>query len=151
MISFVIDTICEGFIGESTDEKVQLQIIKALQAALTNVDPAYSLHGAILLKVIRTTYNIFLLSKSVHVQMVAQGTVTQMIQNVLGRIPQKTESSPTKKDSPKDESADTSKTSLKQADADEIESQYNREVKDAFKVLRTICILSMKPLPATEG
>lgn len=28
MISFVIDTICEGFSGESTDEKVQLQIIK---------------------------------------------------------------------------------------------------------------------------
>jgi hypothetical protein len=30
MISFVIDTICDGFSGESTDEKVQLQIIKVL-------------------------------------------------------------------------------------------------------------------------
>jgi brefeldin A-inhibited guanine nucleotide-exchange protein len=28
MITFVIDTICDTFVGESTDEKVQLQIIK---------------------------------------------------------------------------------------------------------------------------
>lgn len=28
MITFVIDTICNGFSGESTDERVQLQIIK---------------------------------------------------------------------------------------------------------------------------
>jgi brefeldin A-inhibited guanine nucleotide-exchange protein len=28
MITFVINTICEGFIGENTDDKVQLQIIK---------------------------------------------------------------------------------------------------------------------------
>jgi hypothetical protein len=54
---------------------------------LTNSDPAFSLHGAVLLKAIRTTYNIFLLSKSAHVQMVAQGTVIHMVQNVLGRIP----------------------------------------------------------------
>ena len=28
MITFVINTICDGFIGENTDDKVQLQIIK---------------------------------------------------------------------------------------------------------------------------
>lgn len=28
MITFVIDTICDTFVGEGTDEKVQLQIIK---------------------------------------------------------------------------------------------------------------------------
>lgn len=87
MIAFVIGTICDSFTGESTDDKVLLQIIKALQAALTNSDPAFSLHGAILLKAIRTTYNIFLLSKSNDVQIVAQGTVTHMIQNVFSRIP----------------------------------------------------------------
>lgn len=87
MISFVIDTICDAFSGESTYEKVELQIIKALQAALTNTDSEFSLHGAILLKVIRTSYNIFLLTKSLHVQSVAQGTVIQMVQNVFSRVP----------------------------------------------------------------
>jgi brefeldin A-inhibited guanine nucleotide-exchange protein len=82
MIAFVIDTICDAFSGESTDEKVQLQIIKALQAATTNIDPAFSLHGAVLLKSIRTTYNVFLLSKSPDVQFVAQCTVTQMVQTI---------------------------------------------------------------------
>jgi hypothetical protein len=53
------------------------------------------LHGAILLKAIRTTYNIFLLSKSNDVQIIAQGTVLQMVQNVLGRIPIKKSDSAT--------------------------------------------------------
>ena len=39
------------------------------------------------MKAIRTTYNTFLLSKSNNVQIVAQGTVTHMIQNVFSRIP----------------------------------------------------------------
>ena len=30
MITFVINTICDSFIGENTDEKVQLQIIKVI-------------------------------------------------------------------------------------------------------------------------
>ncbi|KAI8898774.1 hypothetical protein BC833DRAFT_417312 [Globomyces pollinis-pini] len=87
MISFVIDTICDSFVGEITDEKVQLQIIKALQAALTTTESSINLHGSTLLKAIRTTYNIFLLSKSNDVQIVAQGTVTQMVQSVFSRIP----------------------------------------------------------------
>jgi hypothetical protein len=29
--------------------------------------------------------------------------------------------------------------------------QFSRELKDAFKVFRTLCILSMKPIPGTEG
>lgn len=72
-----------------------LAITQALQAALTNADPVFSLHGAILLKAIRTTYNIFLLSKSNDVQIIAQGTVLQMVQNVLGRIPIKKSDSAT--------------------------------------------------------
>ena len=32
MITFVINTICDSFIGENTDDKVQLQIIKVFIA-----------------------------------------------------------------------------------------------------------------------
>ncbi|KAH6598916.1 hypothetical protein BASA50_003422 [Batrachochytrium salamandrivorans] len=234
MISFVIGTICNGFAGESTDEKVQLQIIKALQAALTTSTPAYTLHGAILLKAIRTTYNIFLLSKSQDVQIVAQSTVTQMIQNVFGRVPRPAESSPPSaaisrsglppspsrdsimrsktisskpasprtssftnaknateskiildgkripfhEESPSNEQfgpidiiVNDSEASNSRKPADQVSGDLsgkescgstdsnilaltpagNQALKDAFKLLRTLCILSMKPIPSPEG
>ncbi|KAJ3087061.1 guanine nucleotide exchange protein for ADP-robosylation factor [Quaeritorhiza haematococci] len=84
----VIDTICDSFSGgENTDEKVQVQIVKALSAAVCCADPNAAIHGGILLKAIRTTYNIFLLSKSANTQIIAQATLTQMVQAVFSRVP----------------------------------------------------------------
>ena len=60
---------------------------QALLAAVSSAHPTSSLHSSSLLKAIRTTYNIFLLSKSPNTQIVAQATLTQMIQAVFGRIP----------------------------------------------------------------
>ncbi|KAJ3273363.1 guanine nucleotide exchange protein for ADP-robosylation factor [Terramyces sp. JEL0728] len=189
MITFVIDTICDTFVGEGTDDKVQLQIIKALQAALTNSDASFSLHGATLLKAIRTTYNIFLLSKSNDVQTIAQGTVTQMVQNVLNRIPNplyaKKGSSPMLNRSntklvskatisdrsrnpsrevskdlpalPRNEPTESSPTEAvlphesPTLDKELSDKAYDREFKDAFKVFRTLCILSAKAIPVPEG
>ncbi|KAI8920934.1 hypothetical protein DFJ77DRAFT_506560 [Powellomyces hirtus] len=89
MVAFVVDTICDTFGGgENTDEKVQLQIVKALLAAVSTTDPTAAIHGGVLLKAVRTTYNIFLLSKSANTQIVAQATLTQMVQAVFGRVPQ---------------------------------------------------------------
>ncbi|KND00748.1 uncharacterized protein SPPG_03863 [Spizellomyces punctatus DAOM BR117] len=88
MVALVVDTICDTFGGgENTDEKVQLQIVKALLAAVSNADPTAAIHGGVLLKAVRTTYNIFLLSKSANTQIVAQATLTQMVQAVFGRVP----------------------------------------------------------------
>ncbi|KAI8905469.1 hypothetical protein EDD86DRAFT_257459 [Gorgonomyces haynaldii] len=140
--------------------------MQALQAALSNHDPQFSLHGAVLLKAIRTTYNIFLLSKTTHVQNVAQGTVIQMVQNVFGRIPKDPleEKTPEPKFNPnipdlEDEEDMTSggivdpKLKLPPPPSALLNQEEfaNREIKDAFKVFRTICILSMKPIPPTEG
>ncbi|KAJ3012565.1 guanine nucleotide exchange protein for ADP-robosylation factor [Thoreauomyces humboldtii] len=95
MVSFVVDTICDTFGGgEHTDEKVQLQIVKALLAAVSTTDPNAAIHGGVLLKAVRTTYNIFLLSKSASTQIVAQATLTQMVQAVFGRVPQEVPKSP---------------------------------------------------------
>jgi brefeldin A-inhibited guanine nucleotide-exchange protein len=149
MIVFVVDTLCDGFSGETTDEKVQLQLIKALQAAVTNADPAFSLHGATLLKAIRTCYNIFLLSTSMHVQHAAQATVIHMVQNVMSRIPV----------SQKGEPLNVSQNSVPESNEEQSNNtksmdsikEYDREIKDAYKVLRTLCLLSQKPVPATEG
>ncbi|KAJ3219454.1 guanine nucleotide exchange protein for ADP-robosylation factor [Clydaea vesicula] len=91
IMSVVIDTICDSFAGgENTDEKVQMQIVKALLASVSSSDPASAVHGGVLLKAIRTTYNIFLLSKSANTQIIAQATLTQMVQAVYGRLPKET-------------------------------------------------------------
>ncbi|CEI86105.1 hypothetical protein RMCBS344292_00550 [Rhizopus microsporus] len=80
----VVDGICDCFIGEETDKKVQLQIIKAL------LDAVYStsnpLHLSALLKAVRTTYNIFLLSRNNDNQNVAQVTMTQMVYHIFRRV-----------------------------------------------------------------
>ncbi|TPX47651.1 hypothetical protein SeMB42_g02638 [Synchytrium endobioticum] len=88
IVARVIDTICETFTGgDNTDEKVQLQIIKALAASVASSDSKSGAHGGVLLKAIRTTYNIFLLSKSPTTQLLAQSSLTQMVQAVFERIP----------------------------------------------------------------
>ncbi|KAI8372400.1 hypothetical protein BD560DRAFT_394838 [Blakeslea trispora] len=80
----VVNGICDCFIGEETDKKVQLQIIKAL------LDAVYStsnpLHLTTLLKAVRTTYNIFLLSRNNDNQNVAQITMTQMVDHIFRRV-----------------------------------------------------------------
>ncbi|CAZ84577.1 unnamed protein product [Tuber melanosporum] len=83
LIERAIETICDCFQGDTTPDQVQLQIIKALLAAVLN-DKAV-VHGAGLLKAIRQTYNIFLLSRSSPNQMTAQGTLTQMVHTVFER------------------------------------------------------------------
>ncbi|KAI9492851.1 hypothetical protein BDB00DRAFT_826694 [Zychaea mexicana] len=80
----VVDSICDCFIGEETDEKVQLQIVKTL------LDAVYSsnnpIHQSALLKAVRTTYNIFLLSRNSANQNIAQITLTQMVDHIFRRI-----------------------------------------------------------------
>lgn len=84
LIERAIETICECFQGEGTADQVQLQIIKALLAAVLNDKTV--VHGAGLIKAIRQTYNIFLLSKSSPHQLTAQGTLTQMVHTVFERV-----------------------------------------------------------------
>ncbi|ORZ34870.1 hypothetical protein BCR44DRAFT_1500063 [Catenaria anguillulae PL171] len=92
LIETAVDLVCECNIGESTDEKVHLQVIKALLAAVSST--AVPIHGNVLLKAIRTTWNIFLVSKSPQIQMVAQGSLTQMMTTVYGRAATSSSSSP---------------------------------------------------------
>ncbi|CAG8542212.1 10753_t:CDS:2 [Paraglomus occultum] len=84
LMEMVVDTICDCFVGESTDDKVQLQIIKALLAAVSST--TNPIHQTPLLKAIRTSYNIFLLSRNSANQTIAQGTLTQMVHHVFSRI-----------------------------------------------------------------
>lgn len=84
LIERAIDTICDCFQGEATPAEVQMQIIKSLLAAILN--DKIVVHGAGLLKSVRQTYNIFLLSKSSANQQIAQGTLMQMVGTVFERV-----------------------------------------------------------------
>lgn len=84
LIERAIDTICDCFQGEATPAEVQMQIIKSLLAAILN--DKIVVHGAGLLKSVRQTYNIFLLSKNSANQQIAQGTLTQMVGTVFERV-----------------------------------------------------------------
>ncbi|EPS35263.1 hypothetical protein H072_11451 [Dactylellina haptotyla CBS 200.50] len=84
LIERAIDTIAACFIGDVTDDKVQMQIIKALLSAVLN--DKFVVHGAGLLKSIRQVYNIFLLSRNATNQTVAQGALTQMVNSVFERM-----------------------------------------------------------------
>ncbi|KAF2127776.1 hypothetical protein P153DRAFT_432834 [Dothidotthia symphoricarpi CBS 119687] len=84
LIERAIDTICDCFQGEATHQDIQLQIVKSLLAAILN--DKIVVHGAGLLKAVRLTYNIFLLSRSSANQQVAQGALTQMVGTVFERV-----------------------------------------------------------------
>ncbi|KAI9357006.1 hypothetical protein DFJ73DRAFT_953328 [Zopfochytrium polystomum] len=195
IIGQVIQTICDTFAGgENTDEKLQLQIVKALMSAVSSVDPVATIHGAVLLKAVRTTYNIFLLSKSVNAQTISQASLTQMVQAVFGRVA-KDAPAPTPANAPPDAKAaspapsalqvevkdarkgtesegsslssqkeNSSRESFKSADesrekkppgdagtAKPAADMVEQCLKDAQLVFRTLCKLSMKPIPAPEG
>lgn len=84
LIERAIDTICDCFQGEATPPEVQMQIIKSLLAAILN--DKIVVHGAGLLKSVRQTYNIFLLSRHSANQQIAQGALTQMVGTVFERV-----------------------------------------------------------------
>ncbi|KAI9183149.1 guanine nucleotide exchange protein for ADP-robosylation factor [Blastocladiella emersonii ATCC 22665] len=83
LIETAVELVCECNIGENTDEKVHLQVVKALLAAVSS--SLVPIHGNVLLKAVRTTWNIFLVSKSPQIQMVAQGSLNQMMNMVFSR------------------------------------------------------------------
>ncbi|ODH38979.1 hypothetical protein ACO22_02069 [Paracoccidioides brasiliensis] len=84
LIECAIETICDCFENESTPVEIQQQIIKSLLAAVLN--DKIVVHGAGLLKAVRQIYNIFIYSKSSQNQLIAQGSLTQMVGTVYDRV-----------------------------------------------------------------
>ncbi|SPO48579.1 probable SEC7 - component of non-clathrin vesicle coat [Moesziomyces antarcticus] len=84
LADLVTETVCDCY-HESLDDKVGLQIIKALLASVLST--VVHVHQSSLLKAVRTVYNIFLMSKSPANQAIAQGSLTQMVHHVFARVP----------------------------------------------------------------
>ena len=124
LIEKAIDTICDCFQSEATPPETQLQIVKSLLSAILN--DKIVVHGAGLLKAVRMTYNIFLLSKSSANQTVAQGALTQMVGTVFERVKLRLDQKekrlnspkPFEKDSKEDDNNDDAVTLGEDADGD---------------------------------
>ncbi|TKY88681.1 hypothetical protein EX895_002312 [Sporisorium graminicola] len=84
LADLVTETVCDCY-HENLDDKVALQIIKALLASVLST--TVHVHQSSLLKAVRTVYNIFLMSKSPANQAIAQGSLTQMVHHVFARVP----------------------------------------------------------------
>lgn len=89
LIDTIVDTVCDCYNYDevygttTTDEGIQLQIMKAL---LTLATSQCELHGKSLLKVIRTCFNIYLGSKNPVNRTTAKATLQQMLSVIFNRI-----------------------------------------------------------------
>lgn len=86
LIDASIDVISNCFQGESTDTKIELQIVRALSSCILVEDVNSLCHGASLLKAIRTIYNIFIYSLSSSNQGIAQASLIQIVNAIFSKI-----------------------------------------------------------------
>eukprot|EP00004_Rigifila_ramosa_P010008 TRINITY_DN2179_c0_g1_i5.p1 TRINITY_DN2179_c0_g1~~TRINITY_DN2179_c0_g1_i5.p1 ORF type:complete len:2300 (+),score=531.60 TRINITY_DN2179_c0_g1_i5:376-6900(+) len=82
LMDTVVDTVCDCF--DHPEDTVQLQILKALLAAITS--PTCEVHDVSLLRAVRTCYNICLVSKNLVNQKVAKATLTQILHLIYHRM-----------------------------------------------------------------
>lgn len=193
LVDRIVETICGCFQGPTTDDGVQLQIIKALLTVVTS--QSCEVHEGSVLQAVRTCYNIYLASRNLINQTTAIATLTQMLSVIFARMEACQDALPeTDLDG---RSASISEANVSEV-ADEASEESSREVaatvlreildrvvgggdgcgqvaaplnrvpsqesvacepecvqahfahvrqKDAFLVFRSLCKLSMKPLP----
>ncbi|ANZ74632.1 BA75_00765T0 [Komagataella pastoris] len=174
LIDIAIETIAECFEGEGTNEKVELQVVKVLMAAV--LSETMAAHGAVLLRAVRQIYNIFILSLSPANQGVAQASLTQIFNIIFERVHRHDKSNgvlPSKSGSFSNinniPTSDIESQVLPEAQApkltlenlenltagDELAvAEANKAigedkelaVKDAFLIFRAMCKLSVKPI-----
>lgn len=84
LIDRIVETVCGCFQGPTTDDGVQLQIIKALLTVVTS--QWCEVHEGSVLQPVRTCYNIYLASRNLVNQTTAIATLTQMLNVIFARM-----------------------------------------------------------------
>lgn len=168
LVEQAVSTVCDSYTGEGTNPKVELQVIKALMAAVLNEDMV--IHGATLLKALRQTYNIFVLSHSPTNQAIAQAALNQVVNVVFERVKssvnEKSENGSSVLLSESGRVGSVSEVTAPEITLKQMErrksfdydegnddgsiSDIDLSIKDAFLVFRTMCKLSEKNLDS-EG
>ncbi|XP_051129632.1 brefeldin A-inhibited guanine nucleotide-exchange protein 2-like [Andrographis paniculata] len=82
LLAKLIDSVCKCH--DSGDENVELMVIKALLSGVASVP--LRIHGDCLLHVVKTCYDIYLISKNVVSQTIAKGTMAQISAFVFRRM-----------------------------------------------------------------
>ncbi|KAJ2518594.1 guanine nucleotide exchange protein for ADP-robosylation factor [Coemansia sp. RSA 2049] len=151
------------FVGEATADQVQLQIVRALFALLSS--DRLPVRQSSMLATIRTAYNVFVQTRSLANQTIAQGTLTQMVHLVLGRVPvEKDDDSAVDEDAASadangnidssaasdDGGAHVENDGTLQQQQQQVQQQPppdDSAARDAFLLLRALCKLSMRQIP----
>jgi len=82
LINKIIHTICASMNVDFEDENIQLQVIKALLQAVSMCN----IHGKTLRLIIKTCFNIHLLSRNLDNRRAAQGTLNQMLNVIFQKM-----------------------------------------------------------------
>ncbi|KAF0720674.1 Aste57867_99 [Aphanomyces stellatus] len=136
LIDAVVEVICSC--QDHTDTDVQLQVLKAVLTAATST--TCDVHEHSLLKSIRASYHIYLVSKSIINQTVAKGTLQRMVNNTFQRM-----ESATSAMAPPSTALYPSVQTLFgftwMRPTDSFPTPYH---KDAYLVFRALCRISMR-------
>lgn len=84
LIDTIVESVCNCFHGPTTDDGVQLQIIKALLTLVTS--PLCQVHESSLLLAIQTCFDIYLSSRNATNQNTAKATLTQMFNSTFQKM-----------------------------------------------------------------
>ncbi|KAJ1905767.1 guanine nucleotide exchange protein for ADP-robosylation factor [Coemansia sp. IMI 209127] len=134
----LVEMVTRCFVGETTAEQVQLQIVRALFALLSS--DRLPVRQSSMLATIRTAYNVFVQTRSQANQTISQGTLTQMVHMVLSRVPVENDD-----DTQSTEPADG--VDVEEGQQQQQASPDDSLTRDAFLLLRALCKLSMRQIP----
>ena len=172
LLNDAVEIVCDAWEAEAAEQKVEVQIIKALTACVVNEDVV--VHGAVLMRAVRQVYHIFVVTRSQSNQSLAQVSLTQMVQAVFERVkakcmqpeqlePQESESTSTlpapevAKQINETSTGDGALTLEEMQNApvpdfDEVDEKTENEqtTQDAGLLFRTLCRLSMKPVDESD-
>lgn len=152
-------TVANCFSGPQTDEGIQVQVLKALLSIVTSGH--IRVHENSLLLAVRTCYNIFLASRNLNYQATAKATLSQILNCVFNRMEaaclEAVEAENEEENGQEIECGSESEKIirpiieeilLKVVKAEKNHRDFaNLMQKDCFLVFRSLCKLSMKPLP----
>ncbi|KAI9020592.1 hypothetical protein DFJ74DRAFT_633871 [Hyaloraphidium curvatum] len=130
----IVTTIAECFDGPTTDDAVQLNILKCLLTLSTT--PTIKLHSTALLTAIQTAINIYSNTKSSVSQQTARGALTQMLNNLFSKAEAQDQ---THRQLAKQVAADPRLRN----DLDELGARAALLKADVATVFRILCKLSM--------
>nr|KYP64465.1 Brefeldin A-inhibited guanine nucleotide-exchange protein 2 [Cajanus cajan] len=140
LLSSLIESVCKCH--DFGDDAMELLVLKTLLSAVTSI--SLRIHGDSLLLIVRTCYDIYLVSKNVVNQITAKASLIQMLVIVFRRMEADSSTTTTVETTNPTDLLDSTDKDMD----DDMEVQIGNKLRrDAFLVFRALCKLSMKSPP----